>query len=84
MVDPFLGIDLERQCKSQDKTVVYWKEMWHAVFAEDELPEVIEAVTEWMGARVGKWAHDQNVFIFIIAICCTIVNIVLFIPESRL
>jgi esterase/lipase len=34
-VDPFLGIDFEKACKSKDKTVIYFKDMWHTVFAED-------------------------------------------------
>lgn len=45
LVDPFLGIDFEKVCKSKDKTVIYFKDMWHAVFAEDEIPYVVEAVS---------------------------------------
>lgn len=53
-VDPFQAIDFEKQCKSTDKTVIYFKDMWHAVFGEDELPQVIEAVNEWLEPRVNK------------------------------
>lgn len=35
MVDPFLGIDFEKESSSKDKTVVYWKDMWHSVYNED-------------------------------------------------
>lgn len=34
-VDPFLGVDFQKACKSKDKTVIYFKDMWHTVFAED-------------------------------------------------
>ena len=40
VVDPFLGIDFEKTCKSKDKTVLYFKDMWHSVFDEDEIPHV--------------------------------------------
>ncbi len=40
-VDPFQGIDFEKKCSSKDKTVIYFKDMWHAIFGEDELPDVI-------------------------------------------
>jgi alpha-beta hydrolase superfamily lysophospholipase len=53
-VDPFQAIDFEKQCGSKDKTVIYFKDMWHAIFGEDELPDVIEAVSEWMAPRVNK------------------------------
>ena len=33
LVDPFLGIDFEKACKSKDKTVIYFKDMWHGLFA---------------------------------------------------
>lgn len=35
MVDPFLAIDFEEECQSKDKTVIYCKDMWHAVFGEE-------------------------------------------------
>lgn len=35
LVDPFLAVDFEKECKSTDKTVIYCKDMWHAVFGED-------------------------------------------------
>jgi alpha-beta hydrolase superfamily lysophospholipase len=35
LVNPFQAIDFEKQCSSTDKTVVYFKDMWHAVLNED-------------------------------------------------
>lgn len=64
LVDPFLGIDFEKRCKSQDKTVIYFKDMWHAVFAEEEVPDVVEAVTEWLSPRVAKWWNEYFQFAF--------------------
>ena len=34
IVDPFAPIDLERECKSTDKTTVYFKNMWHSIVYE--------------------------------------------------
>lgn len=32
IIDPFLGIDFEKESPSLDKTVIYWKDMWHSVY----------------------------------------------------
>jgi hypothetical protein len=34
-VDPFQAIDFEKRCQSTDKTVIYFKDMWHLVLYED-------------------------------------------------
>jgi alpha-beta hydrolase superfamily lysophospholipase len=54
MVDPFQAIDFEKQCNSKDKTVVYFKDMWHGIFLEEELPQVIQVVREWLAQRINK------------------------------
>lgn len=53
LVDPFLAIDLERESKSEDKTVVYFKDMWHAIFGEEELPDVVKVLTGWLRPRLS-------------------------------
>ena len=35
MVDPFAPLDLEDDCKTQDKTTIYCEKMWHAVMGEE-------------------------------------------------
>ena len=52
MVDPFAGIDFEKTCVSKDGTVIYCKDMWHAVFGEDELPEIVKILEKWLKERV--------------------------------
>lgn len=32
LVDPFAPLDLERACKSKDKTTIYMKDMWHSIY----------------------------------------------------
>lgn len=32
LVDPFAPLDLERACRSKDKTTVYMKDMWHSIY----------------------------------------------------
>jgi hypothetical protein len=34
-VDPFAPIDLEKKSKSNDKTTLYYKEMWHDILVEE-------------------------------------------------
>lgn len=54
MVDPFLGIDFEKESPSKDKTVVYFKDMWHSIYNEDEMPQVVEAASQWLSQRVNN------------------------------
>ena len=51
MIDPFVGIDFEKGCSSKDGTIIYCKEMWHAIFGEDELPEIVKIIEKWMQER---------------------------------
>lgn len=34
LVDPFAPLDLEKACKTKDKTTIYMKDMWHSIFNE--------------------------------------------------
>ena len=39
-VDVFAPIDLEKQSQAKDKTTVYFKDMWHSAFYEEEIEEI--------------------------------------------
>lgn len=54
MVDPFLALDLEEQCSSKDKTVIYCKDMWHAIFGEEEIEDIVPIVSNWLEKRLDK------------------------------
>ena len=54
LVDPFQAIDFEEASSSADKTVIYCKDMWHAVFSEEEMPEVTKILARWLEKRIKK------------------------------
>lgn len=44
LVDPFACLDLERLSPSQDKTTVIINGMWHAVWFDDHVYDVIRII----------------------------------------
>jgi alpha-beta hydrolase superfamily lysophospholipase len=52
LVDLFAPLDLEKQCKSKDKTTIYCKDMWHSVFMEDEIDEIWSICVDWLIKRI--------------------------------
>ena len=48
LVDPFQAVDFEETCQSEDKTVIYCKDMWHGVFSEEEMPAVTNIIGNWL------------------------------------
>jgi alpha-beta hydrolase superfamily lysophospholipase len=53
LVDPFAALDLERACKSKDKTTVYMKDMWHSLYMEPGIKDVVELAIDWLRKRLG-------------------------------
>ena len=52
IVDPFACLDLEEVSPSKDKTTVIIGDMWHAVWFDDHVYDVIQIVEEWILERV--------------------------------
>lgn len=52
LVDPFACLDLEAQCQSTDKTTVIIHDMWHAIWLDDHVMDVINIIREWLNERV--------------------------------
>jgi alpha-beta hydrolase superfamily lysophospholipase len=52
LVDPFACLDLEKVSPSQDKTTVIIHGMWHAVWFDDHVYDVIRIVEEWLEERI--------------------------------
>lgn len=50
-VDLFAPIDLETRSQTNDKTTLYYKEMWHDVLIEEEIKEIAPKVAEWVKKR---------------------------------
>lgn len=48
LVDPFACLDLEQQSPSKDKTTVIINDMWHAVWFDDHVYDVIKIIDEWL------------------------------------
>lgn len=48
LVDPFACLDLEAASPSSDKTTVLVHGMWHAVWFDDHLYDVVRVVGEWL------------------------------------
>jgi alpha-beta hydrolase superfamily lysophospholipase len=51
IVDVFAPIDLETRTQTNDKTTLYYKEMWHDVLIEEEIKEIAPKVAEWVKKR---------------------------------
>ena len=51
-VDLFAPLDLEKQCKSRDKTTIYIKTMWHSTFFEEEVVHVTDMVIARLSKRI--------------------------------
>lgn len=48
LVDPFACLDLQKASPSSDKTTVIIHGMWHAVWFDDYVYDVIKIVQEWL------------------------------------
>ena len=51
-VDLFAPIDLETKSLSNDKTTLYYKEMWHDILVQEEIKEIAPKVAAWIKKRV--------------------------------
>ena len=52
LVDPFAFLDLEHQSPAKDKTTVIIYDMWHAIWLDDYVNDVIMIMEEWLEERV--------------------------------
>jgi alpha-beta hydrolase superfamily lysophospholipase len=52
LVDPFAPLDLEKACKTKDKTTVYMKDMWHSIFYEEKIEHVVDISIIWLKKRL--------------------------------
>ncbi len=53
LVDPECSRILERAAGSADKTVIFFKGLFHEIFNEPEKKEVYEATVQWLDKRFG-------------------------------
>lgn len=47
-VDPEGTIDLYERCKSPDKKILFYSKMWHNVWQEEEIYEIMDQVVLWL------------------------------------
>ena len=47
-MDPFACFDLEEQSPCIDKTTIMIYDMWHAIWLEDYVSDVILIMEEWL------------------------------------
>lgn len=51
-VDLFAPLDLQKQCQSKDKTTIYFKDLWHSIFFQEEIKDITEITIDWLQKRV--------------------------------
>lgn len=54
LVHPDGAFELFDKCKSKDKTIWFYEQMWHDIWHEEEIFEIIEKVKVWLLERVPK------------------------------
>lgn len=52
LVDADVGFDLIDKCKSKDKTHWYFEGMWHDIWHEPEIVELLPKIVKWCSDRV--------------------------------
>ena len=48
MIDPFLAHDLYNLCKSKNKKLIIKENMWHNIFGEEEIYDILKEINEWI------------------------------------
>lgn len=43
---------LQSQSPSSDKTVLFYDDMWHDIWHEEEIVDIIPKVRDWIKARI--------------------------------
>ncbi|CAD8109352.1 unnamed protein product [Paramecium primaurelia] len=52
LVDPDLAFTLQKESPSKDKTVLYYENLWHDVWHEEEIHDIIPKVIQWLNQRI--------------------------------
>ena len=52
LVDPDVGYELIEKSPSKDKMHLYYPEMWHDIWHEPEIVEIIPKIIEWALNRI--------------------------------
>ena len=53
LVDPFIGEDMMKECVNvQDKEYLYYENVWHNIWGEDEIHEIIPKMVQWINKRI--------------------------------
>ena len=67
MVDPFAPLDLLELSPSKDKTTLYYENLWHAVFYEEEIEDIAYKIGEWVKKRASWWCilYDNSFIILL-------------------
>lgn len=47
-VDPDGAIDLYDECASSKKEILFYPNLWHNVWQEEEIYDIMPRVTEWL------------------------------------
>ena len=50
LVDPFVAHDLYNTCKSKQKKLIIIENLWHNVWGEPEIFEIMDQVNNWISA----------------------------------
>jgi len=52
LVDPDVGFDLMERSPSKDKTHLYFENMWHDIWHEEEIKEYLPKMVQWVVDRI--------------------------------
>jgi len=52
LVDPELAYELERLSPSDDKTVLFYDDLWHDIWHEEEIDDIIPKMIHWVEKRI--------------------------------
>lgn len=53
-INPFVIIDFDRKSPSKDKTCFFAPDMWHSVFFDKEITELVPEISKWITHQVNK------------------------------
>lgn len=47
-MDPDGAIELYEQCRCKDKQILYYPNLWHCIWQEEEIYDIMPRVIEWL------------------------------------
>lgn len=60
LVDLECNIDLFEKSSAKDKTLLFYDNLWHDIFHEEEIFEILEYLTKWLQLRIYKKKEKEE------------------------